>query len=616
MWKRILSLVCAFVLAAAVAFPAVSVQTAAAGENYPVVTAIRPTVKGFRLDWSAYDGASAYRVYLKKGTEWNRLADTDACFYNFTGGVNGKTYTFTVRPLDAQGEKIGAYKSDGWSAVFYDAPTVTVKCASPWGGLNILWDAVPGVSKYRLFVQENGRWKAVCNTSNTFYYQADAPTGKTFTYTVRCLSDDGKTYLSSFHAGVSAAFIPTPSFSSIECLDGALRLTWRKVNEAAKYRVYLRVNGAWQRLVDTAKLTYDFTDVTDGTFYVFTLASLDANGKKISSHDNTGSGCGYFDPPAFTSIKNNTLTWKAYSYDETSDLVRYRVYRKTYGGSWKAIATTNKTTFTDTTAPKNELYTYTLRYVDDRNQPFAAYKNDNPYYYNGALANGKFGSTTFVNGRVRQQGYVTEGGKTYYYDTNGNLKKNGIVGDSKSGYRYADKNGVVDKTYQGALTQGGTKWIVENGKAYKAVSEHDVTLYRAFKAVEECTTPSMTKAQKLKAAFKYIQGMRECNPRIPHNHDKGWELVYANDVFVDRCGNCMSYGAAMAFMGRAIGYKDTYACNSGGHGWAEIEGLVYDPEWSIHYHSYSYYGMTYDEPCDVNYAKGISPGASWMHVAV
>ena len=50
-------------------------------------------------------------------------------------------------------------------------------------------------------------------------------------------------------------------------------------------------------------------------------------------------------------------------------------------------------------------------------------------------------------------------------------------------------------------------------------------------------------------------------------------------------------------------------------GWAEIDKLVYDPEWSRHSSNYSYFGMSYDEPCDVGY-KGAIGSASWMHVAV
>ena len=69
-------------------------------------------------------------------------------------------------------------------------------------------------------------------------------------------------------------------------------------------------------------------------------------------------------------------------------------------------------------------------------------------------------------------------------------------------------------------------------------------------------------------------------------------------------------------MAKAIGCSDCYACNSGGHGWAEVEGLIYDAEWSMHSKKYSYYAMSYDEPCDVRYASGIAAGYWWMRMEV
>ena len=68
-------------------------------------------------------------------------------------------------------------------------------------------------------------------------------------------------------------------------------------------------------------------------------------------------------------------------------------------------------------------------------------------------------------------------------------------------------------------------------------------------------------------------------------------------------------------MAKAIGYTESYACNSGGHGWAEINGKIYDPEWSMHSRQHSYFGMSYDEPCDVAY-KGAIGWADWTHVKV
>ena len=76
----------------------------------------------------------------------------------------------------------------------------------------------------------------------------------------------------------------------------------------------------------------------------------------------------------------------------------------------------------------------------------------------------------------------------------------------------------------------------------------------------------MTKAQKLRACWNHIRtSYGERNPRIPHSHGAGWAELYANDIFVSGAGNCFSYGAAFAYMAKAVGYSKCYACNSGGH---------------------------------------------------
>ena len=96
-----------------------------------------------------------------------------------------------------------------------------------------------------------------------------------------------------------------------------------------------------------------------------------------------------------------------------------------------------------------------------------------------------------------------------------------------------------------------------------------------------------------------------------------WPIIYANDMLVDGGGDCYSYGAAFAYMGKAIGYENVYACNSGGHGWAEIEGKVYDPEWGRHHDDFTYFGLSYDNnETDVNYKRGIAPKADWMHIKI
>ena len=215
------------------------------------------------------------------------------------------------------------------------------------------------------------------------------------------------------------------------------------------------------------------------------------------------------------------------------------------------------------------------------------------------------------------KGKVVQNGKTYYYGDNGELLKNTIAGSDAEGYVYVNGEGIVDDKYCGAVNIDGVDWNVINGVPTKVTPESDKTLSAALKAVSEYITSDMTKEQKLKACFDHIKSdYVEKVPRTPPYHESDWAVIYANDILVNGAGDCYSYGAAYAYLAKAIGCDEVYACNSGGHGWAEVEGKVYDPEWSLHHSDYNYCGLSYDDKTDVNYKGGIAPGADWMRIKI
>lgn len=219
--------------------------------------------------------------------------------------------------------------------------------------------------------------------------------------------------------------------------------------------------------------------------------------------------------------------------------------------------------------------------------------------------------TTVEPSTADVDGFVVIDNQTYFF-SDGVLQTNDIVGNSEEGYYYAGSDGAIDYGYCDGVTIDGIDYIIINGKAWSVFTESDKALFQAARDVAKCTETSMTKEEKLKCAFdylktNYLEGVRH----NPPYRESDWPVVCADDLFVYGKGDCYSYGAAFAYLGKAIGCSDCYAVNSGGHGWAEIEGLIYDPEWSMHSSNYPYYAMTYDEKCDVPYKSSISDGADW-----
>lgn len=206
-------------------------------------------------------------------------------------------------------------------------------------------------------------------------------------------------------------------------------------------------------------------------------------------------------------------------------------------------------------------------------------------------------------------GWRTIDDKKYYFTLSGEKKGQMVTGWLRIGttYHYFKKNGVYD----------ASKTTDNSRNADSTGTAKEKTYRRAQAIVSMITTPDMTKEEKLRTCFEYVMKYQGRRPRTPHYCGADWPVVYANDMFIDGSGNCFSYAAAFAFMAKACGYKNVYACNSTGHGWTEIDGKIYDPE-QYRNTQYKYYGTSYSNvPGYKNAIANMNiSGFEFMHVKI
>lgn len=585
--------------------PAVQESTAATEAtkpvtaDYPEITGFTNIANGTKISWKKYAGAAKYRVYVISGTEQKYLGESTTLSYTHTGLKNGTSLRYTVRALNSSNAFIGDCNAQGYLNTFY-APPVIGSIENVYGGIKLKWNKCGSSVSYSIYRKtKNSGWKHIGNSSSASYTDKSVSAGTKYTYTVRCTDNSGK-LVSSYNKGKSRTYVKAPIINKFKNTNTGSTISWSKCVGAKKYKVYyLDSNKKWKVLGTTASTSFSHNKLKSGKKYTYTVRCLDKKGSLISGYDNKGKTNLFLAPPAISSVskakKGTLVKWKS-----VSGVAGYRLYRKTMGSSWSKLADiTSGSSYTDTSAKKGKVYSYTLRYLGKSKKPISSYISNTKYYRNGSLANG----LVTVN-------------KSKYYLKNGVIQKKGIVGSDKYGWYYAGKNGKIDTSYRNAVTQHGKDWVVMDGKATKVTSKSDRTLFRAMKIVTKITNKKMSKSQKLKTCYNYVKNAyTELNPRIPHYHGSDWPIIYANDMFVDGAGNCFSYGAAFAYMAKAIGYKNVYCCNSGGHGWAEVDGLIYDPEWSRH-HTKEYYALNYNTTKDPNYKAAIAPGLSWMHVKI
>lgn len=218
----------------------------------------------------------------------------------------------------------------------------------------------------------------------------------------------------------------------------------------------------------------------------------------------------FVEAPTITSIKNTSsgieLTWKAVKHAEL-----YNVYRRTDKTGWELIKTTNKLTFTDTTAKAGVKYTYRLYGMDETTTGY--------------------GSTDKTIMRVRTTSITSAKGV-----------ENGIK-ISWNKLSEANKYMVYRKTV-GSNWETGWTWIansytttytdktVENGKTYVYCLIPYGDNYKGYKSAEyktvKVTTPSVKGASvsngikvnwgKINIATKY-QVFRKT---VGSNWETGW----------------------------------------------------------------------------------------------
>jgi len=159
---------------------------------------------------------------------------------------------------------------------------------------------------------------------------------------------------------------------------GSCKLTWEAVDGAVKYTVYRSTSASsgFKALATTKKLAYTDTSANLGTKYYYKVKAIHSNTSANSDYSNCVSGIRDLAAPVITrtntaSSGNCKLTWSA--IDGAS---KYTVYRSTSASSgFKALATTTKTAYTDTSAKVGTKYYYKIKAIHSNSSSNSAYSN-------------------------------------------------------------------------------------------------------------------------------------------------------------------------------------------------------------------------------------------------
>ena len=270
--------------------PVVSAQSAKTSLATPKISKAESINGGVKISWGKVKGAVKYRVYYKGSKGWTRMVDTTSTSYIDKDVSSGKNYTYTVRCINSSATKFtSGYDSKGKSVKYISAPKIT-KAESVSGGVKISWNKSNGAEKYRVYYKGSKGWTRMVDTTSTSCIDKDVSSGKTYTYTIRCINSSATKFTSGYDSkGKSVKYISAPKITKAESVSGGVKISWNKSNGAEKYRVYYKGSKGWTKLADTTSTSYTDSKVSSGKTYTYTVRCINSSATKFTSgYDSKG----------------------------------------------------------------------------------------------------------------------------------------------------------------------------------------------------------------------------------------------------------------------------------------------------------------------------------------
>lgn len=397
------------------------------------------------------------------------------------------------------------------------------KTKSTGDGVRLSWNAVSGADKYRVYKKSESGWTRLGETASTSFIDKTAENGSIYTYTIRCVDNDGD-FISDFnHTGWKHqhSILPTPQFSVINDTSNGVLLQWNPVEGAAKYRAYLKMSNGWTKLIETDQTSFVQTGVKMGAKYTYTLRCLDSEGDFISDFNHDGWVHTYTGTPTpqITSINSEAsgirLTWQA---DAGAD--QYALYHKSAKG-WTRIATLTGTEYLDENVSIGTSYIYTLRCLNSKGEFVSNFNRDGWKATYSGVSTPAYTSITDEPEGVRLSWAPIDGVASYrlYYKQGNDWKRFAEVNGTEYLFPDIEFNKTLTFTIRCANAKGNF------------ISYHNKTGWTHTYA--GVTTPEISTTENtdggVKLSFTPIEGAAKY--RVYRKNDKGqWGRIGETEV--------------------------------------------------------------------------------------
>ena len=344
--------------------------------------------------------------------------------------------------------------------------------------------------------------------------------------------------------------VSTPKFNSIENIDNAVKLSWKSVPGAYKYRVYYKGRNGWTKFAETTGINAVDDVVRSGETYTYTIRALDKHNNFVSDFNHSGWRHTYVSVPKFNKIENVDGQVKL-SWNRVDGAYKYRVYYKGRNG-WTKFAETTDTTAIDDVVKSGTTYTYTIRALD-KNNNFVSdfYRNGWKHTY---VSVPKFNKIENTDGQVNLSWNSVDGAykyRVYYKGRNGWTKFAETTGTTavddvvRSGVTYTYTVRALDKNNNFVSDFNHSGW------------RHTYVSNPKFSKIENIDGGVKLSWNSVDGAYKY---------RVYYKGRNGW-TKFAETTDTKAIDDVVKSGTTYTYTVRALDENDNFVSDFNHSGW-------------------------------------------------
>ena len=191
-----------------------------------------------------------------------------------------------------------------------------------------------------------------CNSLTDVYYGGTASQWKAISI------DTGNELL--LNAKLHYAGVPAAPVIKITTSAGKPKISWSKVDGAAKYKVFYSTDGKkYNPLIETTKTSITHTKAKIGTKYYYVVKAVNAGAESEFSN-----GVSIKCRPAAPTVTISRVSGKAkLSWKKVSGATKYWVYRSTDGKKYTRVISTTKLSYADSKSKSGTKYYYKVMAV-------------------------------------------------------------------------------------------------------------------------------------------------------------------------------------------------------------------------------------------------------------